>query len=162
MPTYAGIEPAPRRFFSRAFATRPACKGAKRAGRNQKIMTSMAMQYDSTICAIDDLLMPMMGESHQELSAQKRTRCTKRRPQLPCWCRAHGSERPVSKDRHRPQLCAKPPHRRLAAQRASASSLPASGALLLGNYRLRGQCWPASLAADGSSAHLAGVRRSRA
>ena len=34
---YAGIEPAPGRFFSRAFTTRPACKGAKRAGRNQKI-----------------------------------------------------------------------------------------------------------------------------
>ena len=44
-----------------------------------------------------------------------------KRPQLPCWCREHRSGRPRSKDRRRPQLCAKPPPHRLAAQRPSAS-----------------------------------------
>eukprot|EP01046_Picozoa_sp_COSAG06_P086420 COSAG06_NODE_33019_length_496_cov_2.390428_1_plen_82_part_01 len=47
-----------------------------------------------------------------------------KRPQLPWGWREHRSGRPRSKDRHRPQLCAKPPHRPPAAQRASAPSLP--------------------------------------
>jgi hypothetical protein len=38
------------------------------------------------------------------------------RPQLVCWCRQHRSERPVSQEQLRPQLCAKPAHRRLAAR----------------------------------------------
>ena len=86
---------------------------------------------------------------------------TKLRSQLPCWCRAHRSERPRSRNRRRPQLCAKPPHRRRAAQRASASSLPATGALLKRLAApLRDQCWPAPLAEGAMSALLA--RRSRA
>ena len=38
------------------------------------------------------------------------------RPQLVCWCHQHRSERPVSQEQLRPQLCAKPAHRRLAAR----------------------------------------------
>jgi hypothetical protein len=55
-----------------------------------------------------------------------------KRPQRPWGCRQHRSERPRSKDRRRPQHCAKPRHRPLAAQRASASSLPATAHFLLG------------------------------
>ena len=137
-------------------------KGQSAQAEIERYIYSITPWQCNTICAIDGYRGGGRWASHQELSAQKRTRCTKRRPQLPCWCHAHGSERPVSKDRHRPQLCAKPPHRWLAAQRASASSLPASATLLLGNDCLCGQCWPASLAVGGSSAHLAGVRRSHA
>jgi hypothetical protein len=84
-----------------------------------------------------------------------------KRPQLPWGWREHRSGRPRSKDRHRPQLCAKPPHRPPAAQRASAPSLPARRAFCVLFARLRRQCGPASRAGGGRSAHLAGVRSTR-
>ena len=59
---------------------------------------------------------------------RSRAKRTKLRPQLPCWCREHGSERARSKLQHHPQLCAKPPHRRLTARPPAASSLPTGGA----------------------------------
>jgi hypothetical protein len=55
------------------------------------------------------------------------TERTKLQAQLPCWWRHHRSERPRSKDQHHLQLCAKPPLHPMAARRASAPSLPASG-----------------------------------
>eukprot|EP01046_Picozoa_sp_COSAG06_P030054 COSAG06_NODE_2834_length_6204_cov_12.577396_1_plen_184_part_00 len=69
--------------------------------------------------------------------------------------------RPRSEEQRRLQLCAKPPRRPIAAQRASASSLPASGAKAAHCQALAEQCWPASFAAGGRSAHLAGARSTR-
>ena len=97
---------------------------------------------------------------HDRLSSiAARTRA--KRPQLRWTCREHRSERPRSKEQHRLQLCAKPPRRPIAAQRASESSLPASGAKAAHFQALAEQCWPASFAVGGSSAHLAGARSTR-
>ena len=70
-----------------------------------------------------------VGEANFEPSNGSRAETHKTGPQLPWWCRQHRSERPRSKVRHHLQLCAKPPHHALAAQRATASSLPATGAV---------------------------------
>ena len=76
-------------------------------------------------------------------------------------CAAPRSGRARSKHRRRPQLCAKPPHRPLPAQRASVPSLPATSAsrwCLAGSPR---PGWPDALAGGGTSAHLADVRSTR-
>jgi hypothetical protein len=106
----------------------------------------------------------LMGEASHSLVDQtndafSRTKRTKLRPQLPCWCREHRSGRARSKDRSRPQLCAKPRLCRLTARRASASSLPTGGAFPLSLGRLPRPVMPHALAAGGMPAHLAGVRR---
>ena len=64
------------------------------------------------------------GARQAPLRCRSRTGRAKLRPQLPCWCREHMPERPRSKERRRPQLCAKPPLQRLAARHPSASRLP--------------------------------------
>ena len=89
---------------------------------------------------------------------RSRAKRTKLRPQLPCWCREHGSERARSKLQHHPQLCAKPPHRRLTARPPAASSLPTGGAPFRPLARSPRPVWPHSLAHGGRSAHLAGLR----
>jgi hypothetical protein len=90
-----------------------------------------------------------------------RNKTQKNRPQLPSLSSEHGSGRPRSKDRHRPQLCAKPRHHGLAAQRAAPSSLPTSGSHLNVLARSPQSRWPDSLAGVGTSAHLDGLRSTR-
>ena len=123
-------------------------------------------QYDSTLrLSTWEIRANKKGRGRHQLITELQpvlgVETRSKRPQLPCWCREHRSERPRSEVRHHPQLCAKPPHRPLAAQRASASALPARCADRELLARLRGQCWPASLAGSGRSAHLASVRSTR-
>jgi hypothetical protein len=74
-------------------------------------------------------------------------------PQLPRCCRQHRSGRPRSRDQRHPQLCAKPPHRRPAARRPSASSLPTSAVIRALLARSPAPGWPDALAGGGRSAH---------
>ena len=82
-------------------------------------------------------------------------------PPLPWGWRQHRSERPRSKDRLDPRLCAEPPHRPLAAQRASMAALPARAAIGHAEARSRGLLSPAALAWWLTSTRLPDARSTR-
>eukprot|EP01043_Picozoa_sp_COSAG02_P007197 COSAG02_NODE_212_length_28729_cov_45.980196_8_plen_233_part_00 len=53
-----------------------------------------------------------------------------KRPELPCWWREHGSERPRSGEQRRPEVCAKPPHQPRPTPRASTMAVPPQHAVV--------------------------------